>query len=110
VDRQWSDKLECHVAQARRVVVAYGLAGVHREELKDKQPRSLRAQLRSYRLNGSGMNKIIRSASATPWSMTEYLFAARAAVIILWTNLAIMPAEIVFDAIEAELERRGAEP
>ena len=40
--------------------------------------------------------------------MTEYLMAARAAI-ILWTNLAVMPAEIVFDAIEAELERRGAE-
>ncbi len=41
--------------------------------------------------------------------MTEYLVVARA-VIILWTNLAVMPAEIVFDAIEAELERRGIEP
>jgi hypothetical protein len=41
--------------------------------------------------------------------MTEYLIAARA-VIILWTNLAVMPAEVVFDAIEAELERRGVEP
>ena len=40
--------------------------------------------------------------------MTEYLIAARA-VMILWTNLAVMPAEIVFDAIEAELERRGIE-
>jgi hypothetical protein len=40
--------------------------------------------------------------------MTEYLIAART-VIILWTNLAVMPAEIVFDAIEAELERRGVE-
>jgi hypothetical protein len=40
--------------------------------------------------------------------MTEYLIAARAAV-ILWTNLAMMPAEILFDAIEAELERRGVE-
>jgi hypothetical protein len=38
--------------------------------------------------------------------MTEYLIAARA-VIILWTNLAIMPAEVVYDAIEAELDRRG---
>jgi hypothetical protein len=37
--------------------------------------------------------------------MTEYLIATRA-VIILWTNLAVMPAEVVFDAIEAELERR----
>jgi hypothetical protein len=41
--------------------------------------------------------------------MTEYLIAARAAI-ILWTNLAVMPAEILFDAIEAELERRGVEP
>ncbi len=41
--------------------------------------------------------------------MTEYLIAARA-VIILWTNLAVMPTEIVFDAIEAELERRDVEP
>jgi hypothetical protein len=40
--------------------------------------------------------------------MTEYLIAARA-VVILWTNLAVVPAEIVFDAIEAELERRGIE-
>jgi hypothetical protein len=40
--------------------------------------------------------------------VTEYLIAARA-VVILWTNLAVVPAEIVFDAIEAELERRGIE-
>jgi hypothetical protein len=41
--------------------------------------------------------------------MTEYLISARA-VIILWTKFAVVPAEIVFDAIEAELERRGVEP
>ena len=40
--------------------------------------------------------------------MIEYLIAVRA-VIILWTNLAVMPAEIFFDAIEAELERRGVD-
>jgi hypothetical protein len=71
VDRQWSNKLECSVAQARRVVVTYGLTGAHREELKDKQPLSLRTELRSYRLNGSGMNKIVRSTSATPWSIKK---------------------------------------
>jgi hypothetical protein len=41
--------------------------------------------------------------------MTEYLVAVRAAI-ILWTNLAVMPAEILFDAIEAELEWRDIEP
>jgi hypothetical protein len=86
--------------------MAHGLAGAYRKELKDKQLPSLRAELRSCRLNGSGMNKIVRSWSATPYSMTEYLIAARAAI-ILWTSLAVMPAEIVFDAIEAELDRRG---
>jgi len=40
--------------------------------------------------------------------MTDYLIAARAAI-ILWTNLAVMPVEIVFDAIENELKRRGVE-
>ena len=40
--------------------------------------------------------------------MTEYLVAARA-VIIFWTNLAVMPAEIVFEVIEAELERRSVD-
>jgi hypothetical protein len=40
--------------------------------------------------------------------MTEYLVAARAAI-VLGTNLAVMPVEILFDAIEAELERRGLE-
>jgi hypothetical protein len=38
--------------------------------------------------------------------MTSYLILARAAI-ILWMNLAVIPAEIVFDAIEAELERRA---
>jgi hypothetical protein len=37
LDRQWSNKLECYVAQARRVVMADGLAGADLEELKDKQ-------------------------------------------------------------------------
>jgi hypothetical protein len=41
--------------------------------------------------------------------MTEYLIVVRAAI-ILWTNVAVMPAEILFDAIEAELERRDLEP
>jgi hypothetical protein len=41
--------------------------------------------------------------------MTKYLLAARA-VMILWTNLAVTPAMIVFHAIEVELERRGIEP
>jgi hypothetical protein len=41
--------------------------------------------------------------------MTEYLIAARA-TIIFWTHLAVMPAEIIFDAIEAELKRHGVEP
>jgi hypothetical protein len=40
--------------------------------------------------------------------MTEYLIAARAAV-ILWTTLAVMPAEVLFDAIESELARLGVE-
>jgi hypothetical protein len=38
--------------------------------------------------------------------MTEYLIASRAAI-IFWTSLAVVPAEILFDAIETELERRG---
>ena len=111
--------------------MAYGLAGVHREELKDKQLLALRAELRSNRLNGSGMNKIVRSRSATPYNIKRRSVhvqtcncrsdsaccrlgvdnpccSARAAI-ILWTNLAVMPAEILFDAIEAELERRGVE-
>ena len=40
--------------------------------------------------------------------MTEYLIASRAAI-IFWTSLAVVPAEILFDAIETELKRRGVE-
>jgi DNA phosphorothioation-dependent restriction protein DptG len=40
--------------------------------------------------------------------MTSYLIVTRAAI-ILWTNLAVMPAALAFDAIEVELERRGVE-
>jgi hypothetical protein len=39
--------------------MAYGLAGAHRKELKDKQLRLPRTEVRSNRLNGSGMNKIV---------------------------------------------------
>ncbi|WP_256436564.1 hypothetical protein [Bradyrhizobium sp. CCBAU 51753] len=39
--------------------------------------------------------------------MTEYLIASRDAIIL--TSLAVVPAEIVLDAIETELERRGVE-
>jgi hypothetical protein len=41
--------------------------------------------------------------------MTSYLVVTRAAI-ILWINLAVMPAALAFDVIEAELERRGIEP
>jgi hypothetical protein len=41
--------------------------------------------------------------------MTEYLIASRAAI-IFWTGLAVMPAEILFDAIETELDHSGVEP
>src|SRR6266849_4574353 len=68
VDRQWSNKLECYVAQARRVVMAYGLAGAHREELKDKQLPSLRTELRS---NRSGKRKaMIRCCAILPASVS----------------------------------------
>jgi hypothetical protein len=39
--------------------------------LKDKQLLPLRMELRSYRLNGSGMNKIVRSTSATLFSINR---------------------------------------
>jgi hypothetical protein len=49
--------------------VAYGATGDHREELRDKQLLSLRQELRSYRLNGSGTNEIVRGASSTLYSI-----------------------------------------
>jgi hypothetical protein len=71
VDRQWSKKLECHVAQAGCVVMGYGLAGAHRKKLNDKRLLSRRTELRSNRLNGSGMNKIVRDTSATPYRIKK---------------------------------------
>ena len=41
--------------------------------------------------------------------MTPYLIAAR--VGIIWrVTLTLTPVEIVFDAIEAEIDRRGVSP
>jgi hypothetical protein len=40
--------------------------------------------------------------------MTEYLIASQAAI-IFGTSLAVVPTEILFDAIGTELERRGVE-
>jgi hypothetical protein len=65
MDRSSSNKLECYAAQGGRLAMAYA----DREELKDKQLLSVRTELRSYRLNGSGTNKIVRSRSATPCSI-----------------------------------------
>ena len=40
--------------------------------------------------------------------MTECLIASRAAI-IFWTSFAVVLTEILFNAIETELERRGVE-
>lgn len=40
---------------------------------------------------------------------TQILIVARDAL-ILWTKFAVKPAEFMFDAIEAELKRRGIGP
>jgi hypothetical protein len=40
--------------------------------------------------------------------MTSYLIVTRVAM-ILWINLALVPAALTFDVIEAELGRRGIE-
>ena len=42
-------------------------------------------------------------------TMTQILIVARTAL-ILWVNLAVMPSELAFEAIEAELKRRGIDP
>ena len=47
------------------------------------------------------MDKIVQAASG--------LIASRAAI-IFWTNLAVVSVEILFDAIQIELERRGVKP
>jgi hypothetical protein len=72
------------------------------------------ARLAAYSVSRSNGTTVVDFAELTEIShgsgvcMAEYLIAARAAI-ILWTNLAVMPAAIVFDVIEAELERRGVE-
>ena len=42
-------------------------------------------------------------------AMLPVLLAARAGI-ILWVTLAVMPIEIVFDAIETEIERQQDAP
>jgi hypothetical protein len=53
--------------------MAYGSADAHREELKDKRLLALGTELRSNRLNASGMNKIVRSRSVTSYSIRREL-------------------------------------
>jgi hypothetical protein len=111
--------------------MAYGLAGAYREELNSCCRAHGTAQLPSKRIRVQqdrpkyacyskehqeeqptcpNLQSLQRFCPLPPGSacMIEYLIAARAAI-ILWTSLAVMPAEIVFDAIEAELERRDVE-
>jgi hypothetical protein len=49
--------------------MACGLAGAHPKKLKDRQLLALRTELRSNRLNETGMNKIIGSRYATRYSI-----------------------------------------
>jgi len=42
-------------------------------------------------------------------AMTPCLIAARTGI-ILWVTLALVPVEITFDCLEAEIERRGVLP
>jgi hypothetical protein len=44
-----------------------------------------------------------------PFPITGYLIVVRV-TIIFWTHLAVFPVEIVFDAIEVELEHRAVRP
>ena len=44
----------------------------------------------------------------TAAAMTPFLLAMRAGI-IMWVTLAVTPFEIVHDAIEGELTRRGVE-
>ena len=53
------------LTQASCVVLAYGLTYARREELEQEQLRSLRTELHSYSPNGPGINKIVRTTSAT---------------------------------------------
>jgi hypothetical protein len=63
----------------------------------------------AYLVSRSNNSRELTDISHWEWPcMTEYLIATRAAI-ILWIGLAVIPAEIVFDAIETELERRGVE-
>jgi hypothetical protein len=51
------------------------------QQLEDEQILSSRTELRSYRLNGSGMNKIVRSTSATPWSIKRSTYMSKLAIV-----------------------------
>jgi hypothetical protein len=82
--------------------MAYGLAGAHREELKDKQ----RAELRSYRLNRSGINKIVRSRSATPWSIKRSKVMSRTAIVATILLVALGGRQPVF--AQAAISEPGA--
>jgi hypothetical protein len=106
VDRQWPNKHECYAAPAScGVIVARGT------QLSSNLGRNGqdRRNYASYAMQHQRSKYVSKLAPGRSACMTEYLIAARAAI-ILWTTLAVMPVELVFDAIEGELERRGIEP
>jgi hypothetical protein len=113
-----------------------GLTRARSVEIERRRFLQVRTEVRINRLIKSAMYKIVQGTSGIPYSirrgrnplftwrlssntrgrtgishseqpcMTGYLIATRAAI-ILWTSFVVMPAEIAFDAIAAELERRG---
>jgi len=57
----------------------------------------------------SGLTNVIAIADGVDHCLAIVATPTPRVAIILWINLAVMPAALVFDSIEAELERRGIE-
>jgi hypothetical protein len=75
-------------------------------EMKDRQLLSLRTELRSYRLNGSGMNKMVRGAFAIPPTLRGAMQMSN--LKILGTALILTPGGVRSLFAQAAISEPGA--
>jgi len=82
------------------------MSGAQRAELKDWQLLSLHTELRSYRLNGSGMNKMVRGAFAILPTLRGAMQMSN--LKILGTALILTPGGVQSLFAQAAISESGA--
>jgi hypothetical protein len=90
-------------ASFRRLIPSASSGTRHPQAISASAQTSIAARGSHHDLRSLPCSAVCLLLQIATWSTSR-------AAIIFWTSFAVVPVEILFDAIETELERRGVEP